>query len=88
MYRNFGKRIRKEIGLKTHEIVHKSPIRIGGETRVLRNKGEQRPQVTHTRHGKISGGILRAEMKNQDVRNILKETREHGMGEVKYIEEN
>jgi hypothetical protein len=35
MYRNFGKNIRREIGLKIHEIVHKASLIISGNTRVL-----------------------------------------------------
>jgi hypothetical protein len=72
MYRNFGKKIRRELGLKSHEIVHKPPIRIGGETRVLRNKDKQRSQAIHTRHGKQVGVTLRDEMKIQDIRKTLK----------------
>jgi hypothetical protein len=55
MYRHFGKTIRREIALKIHEIIHKPPLRIGGETRVLRNKDKQRPQAIQKRQGKQVG---------------------------------
>jgi hypothetical protein len=59
MYRNFGKKIKREIGLKIHETVHKPPLRIGRETRVLRNKDKQRPEAVHTRLGKHVGYFKR-----------------------------